>query len=95
MKKKLACVLDAAMLMGTLSACGSSEGSSDGKKKELVVWNAGIQTSDTSGELTREEMPVFDLIEEFESTHPDYTVTLVDYDMDNLNKAFTSANMAK
>ena len=40
-------------------------------------------------------MPVFDLIEEFESTHPDYTVTLVDYDMDNLNKAFTSANMAK
>lgn len=33
MKKKLACVLDAAMLMGTLSACGSSEGSSDGKKK--------------------------------------------------------------
>ncbi len=95
MKKKLACVLAAAMLMGILSACGSSEGSSDGKKKELVVWNAGIQTSDTSGELTREKMPVFDLIEEFESTHHDYKVTLVDYDMDNLNKAFTSANMAK
>ena len=90
--KKLIALAMVALLALSLVACGSS---GSGSKKELVIWNAGIQTSDTSGTLEKSQMPVYALIEEFEKTHPDYKVTLVDYGMDDLNKAFTSANMAK
>ncbi len=89
MKKLIALAL-ASLLLLSLAACGKSN-----SKKEIIVWNAGIQTSDPTGNVSKEDLPVYALIKEFEEKHPDYTVTLVDYSMDDLIKAFTSANMAK
>ncbi len=88
--KKLLSVLVALTLLLTLAACGKSGG-----KQEIIVWNAGIQTTDTSGNVAKEDLPIYALIKEFETQNPDYTIKLVDYSMDDLTKAFTSANMAK
>lgn len=68
--------------------------SSDTATKELVVWNTGIIYEDPNEELAPEEMPLNQEIEKFEKDNPDYKVTLVNYDADSFNQAFTAANQA-
>lgn len=68
--------------------------SSDAASKELVVWNTGIIYEDPNEVLAPEEMPLNKEIAKFESDNPDYKVTLVNYDADSFNQAFTAANQA-
>ncbi len=89
--KKLLALLLVSILAFSLMGCAKKAD----EKKEIILWNAGVQTSDTTGELEKSELPVFQLVKEFEESHPDYKITIVDYSMDDLNKAFTAANMAK
>jgi raffinose/stachyose/melibiose transport system substrate-binding protein len=97
--KKLISILLAVFLVSALAACGSSSNNdkaADAKvKKEIVIWNAGIQDSDDSGKIKKEDLPVYKAIKKFEKANPGYTVRIVDYSMDDVQKAFTAANLAK
>lgn len=89
--KKLGTVALIGACTFSVSACGSK----GEKTKEIVVWNAGIQTSDTAGNVAKEDLPIYKEIKRFESENEGYKITLVDYGMEDLQKAFTSANMAE
>jgi raffinose/stachyose/melibiose transport system substrate-binding protein len=92
--KKLFLTLLLVVLCGALTACGGSNNASGGKKT-IVIWNAGIQSSDDSGKIKKEDLPINKTIKKFEKDNPNYNVEVVDYSMDDLQKAFTAANLAK
>lgn len=75
----------------SLTACGGK----NGEKKEIIVWNSGIQTTEETESGNKEDLPVYQEIKKFEEDNPDYKITIVNYGMDDLQKALTSANMAK
>lgn len=91
MKKVWMCTLVLVMSLG-LVACGSNEESAT---KEIVIWNAGIQSTDDSNTIKKEDLPLMKAIAQFEKDNKDVKVTLVDYSMDDLQKAFTAANLAE
>lgn len=93
--KKILSLFTVSCLCLSMAACGNANSSSSGKKEKIVVWNAGIQTSDDSGTLTKDELPFNIAKKEFEKKNPNYEVVVVDYGMDDLQKAFTAANLSK
>lgn len=92
MKKIIMSALIMVLTIG-LVGCSGSDGSAT--KKEIVIWNAGIQSTDDTNEVKKEDLPLMKAIAQFEEDHPDVKITLVDYSMDDLQKAFTAANLAE
>ena len=89
--RKLFIVAFVLMIGLSLTAC--SKKNTD--KKEIVIWNSGIQTTEETESGNKDDLPVFSEIKKFEEANPEYKITIVNYGMDDLQKALTSANMAE
>lgn len=92
MKKLRNVFMFALAATAALGVTGCSKKDSD--KKEIVIWNSGIQTTEETDSGNKEDLPVYQEIKKFEKDNPDYKITIVNYGMDDLTKALTSANMA-
>ncbi len=79
----------------SFSMVGCSSKKEAVKEQKIVIWNAGIQTTDDSGKVKKEDLPINKAIAKFEAANPGCKVDVIDYSMDDLQKAFTAANLAK
>ncbi|XID93121.1 ABC transporter substrate-binding protein [Paenibacillaceae bacterium WGS1546] len=77
------------------SAGASASASATDEGGEITIWNAGIMSNDDSGEISKDDLPLYKTIKAFEESNPNYKVNVVDYSMDQLTQAFTAANLAK
>lgn len=82
------------ILLLLVAAVAVLAGCSQKEQQEIIFWNNGILYEDPNEQVANEDMPLSKAIAEFEKNNPDYKVTVVNYENDAFNQAFTAANQA-